>query len=93
VNKLAYSKDEQETVLVFDYVENVWRVHSTVPKHIRKLLSIGEMEIVEQENDRPTSVKGVLSEKQVSMKKNRVITEETKEKLRLRGLAMREKRV
>jgi hypothetical protein len=89
---MAYSKDEQETVLVFDYVDNVWRVHSTVPKHIRKLLSIGEMEILEKENDRPISVKGVLSEKQVSMKKNRVITEETKEKLRLRGLAMRGKR-
>jgi bifunctional DNA-binding transcriptional regulator/antitoxin component of YhaV-PrlF toxin-antitoxin module len=90
---MAYSKEEQETVLVFDYVENLWRVHSTVPKHIRKLIGLGEMEILELENDRPISIKGTLSEKQISMKKNRIITEETKEKLRLRGLAMQGNRV
>jgi hypothetical protein len=88
---MAYSKDEQETVLVFDYAENVWKVYSNVPKHIRKLMAIGEMDIIEQENDRPVSVKGILSVKQVSMKKPRVLSEETKEKMRLRGLTLKDR--
>ncbi|WLR53565.1 hypothetical protein LC048_13635 [Mesobacillus subterraneus] len=88
---MGYAKSEQETVLAFDYDNNVWKVYSTVPKHIRKLMSIGEMEIVEEENSRPICVKGELSEKQVSMKKQRILSEEEKERLRLRGLAMKEK--
>lgn len=88
---MGYSKSEQETSLVFDYEKNEWNVYSTVPKHIRKLMNIGEMNIIESENDRPIAIKGTLKEKQVSMKKERVLSEETKEKLRLNGLAMREK--
>lgn len=88
---MAYAKSEQETVLAYDYEENVWKAYSTVPKHIRKLMSIGDMKIIESENDRPICVQGVLKEKQVSMKKERIISEETKEKLRLKALAMREK--
>lgn len=88
---MAYSKSEQETVLAFDYEKNVWKAYSTVPKHIRKLMSIGEMKIIESENDKPICVQGVLSEKQVSMKKERILSEETKEKLRLKALAMHQK--
>lgn len=85
---MAYSKAEQETVLVFDYEQNVWKAYSTVPKHIRKLMSIGEMKILEKENDRSIAVEGILTEKQVSMKKPRVLTEKQKEKLRMRGKAL-----
>ncbi|QOK28049.1 hypothetical protein IIE26_05100 [Cytobacillus oceanisediminis] len=88
---MGYSKSEQETVLAFDYEKNVWKAYSTVPKHIRKLMAIGEMKIIESENDKPICVQGVLSEKQVSMKKERILSEETKEKLRLKALAMHQK--
>lgn len=88
---MAYAKSEQETVLVYDYEKNVWEVYSTVPKHIRKLMSIGDMKIKESENDRPIAVQGKLSDKQVSMKKIRVLSEETKEKFRLNGLALSKK--
>jgi hypothetical protein len=88
---MGYAKSEQETVLAFDYDKNVWKVYSTVPKHIRKLMSIGDIRIVEEENDRPICVQGELTEKQVSMKKIRVLSEETKEKLRLNALGMLDK--
>jgi hypothetical protein len=88
---MAYAKSEQETVLAYDYDQNVWKAYSTVPKHIRKLLSIGDMKIIESENDRPICVQGILKEKQVSMKKERILSEETKEKMRLKALAMHQK--
>lgn len=89
---MGYSKAEQETVLAYDYDKNVWKAYSTVPKHIRKLMAIGEMKIIESENDKPICVQGVLKEKQVSMKKERILSEEAKEKMRLKALAMHEKR-
>lgn len=88
---MGYAKYEQETALVFDYETGIWKAYSTVPKHIRKLMSIGSMQIVEEENGRPICVMGELSEKQVSMKKQRVLSAEEKERLRQRGLAMKEK--
>ena len=88
---MAYTKSEQETSLVFDNETGNWSVYSTVPKHIRKLMTLGDMKVIEKENDRPIAIQGVLKEKQVSMKKIRVITEETKEKLRLNGLALHSK--
>ncbi|MFP7447098.1 hypothetical protein SFC50_25725 [Bacillus infantis] len=89
---MAYAKTEQETVLVFDNDKNLWKAYSTIPKHIRKLQSLGDMQIIEEEDGRPICVQGELTEKQVSMKKERVISEETKEKLRLQGLALAESR-
>lgn len=79
---MGYSKEEQETTLVFDYSTGEWIVYSTVPKHIRKLANLCELETVESENGRQIAVKGVLSEKMVSMKKltNRVMSEEQKQK-------------
>ncbi|MFP7447135.1 hypothetical protein SFC50_25910 [Bacillus infantis] len=89
---MGYAKTEQETVLVFDNDKKQWSVYSTIPKHINKLLSIGDMRIIEEEEGRPISIQGELTEKQVSMKKERVISDETKEKLRLQGLALAESR-
>ncbi len=31
---MIYSREEQETTLVFDYSTGQWNVYSTVPKHI-----------------------------------------------------------
>jgi bifunctional DNA-binding transcriptional regulator/antitoxin component of YhaV-PrlF toxin-antitoxin module len=73
---MAYSKEEQETVLTFDSLEGQWYVYSSVPKHIRKLMGLGEMEVLETEDDRPLAIRGTLKEKQVSMKKERVMSDE-----------------
>lgn len=87
---MGYSKAEQETVLTFNNDTGEWSVYSTVPKHIRKLLSINnELLIIEKENDRPLAIQGYLTEKQVSLKKQRILSEEQKEELRLRGKALK----
>lgn len=77
---MAYSREEQETSLVFDNSTGKWNVYSTVPKHIRKLSNLCELITLESENGRPIAVKGVLTEKQVSMKKEREFSEEQRQK-------------
>ncbi|QOS90236.1 hypothetical protein [Peribacillus sp. JNUCC41] len=77
---MAYSREEQETSLVFDNSTGEWTVYSTVPKHIRKLSNLTELNVIESEDDRPIAVKGTLTEKQVSMKKERVYTDEQRER-------------
>ncbi|PGW64291.1 hypothetical protein COE18_06555 [Bacillus cereus] len=77
---MIYSREEQETTLVFDYSTGEWNVYSTVPKHIRKLSNLCELQTLEEEDGRPTAVKGILQEKQVTMKKLRVMTEEQRQK-------------
>lgn len=76
---MGYSIEEQETVAVFDNKTKKWSVYSTVPKHIRKLLEITEVEVVEMESDRPIAVRAVLEDKQISMKKVRVLSEEQRQ--------------
>lgn len=78
---MGYSREEQETSLVFDNSTGEWTVYSTVPKHIRKLSNLTELFVLEYEDDRPIAVKGILSEKQVSMRNLRVMTEEQKQKV------------
>ena len=78
---MTYSREEQETILNFDNSTGEWNVYSTVPKHIRKLSNLCELETLEEEDGRPTAVKGVLQEKQVTMKKLRVMTEEQRQKV------------
>lgn len=73
---MAYSRDEQETVLVFNNDLGEWDVYSSVPKHIRKLMTLGNFKVLEDECGRPIVVRGKLNEKQVSMKKERVMSEE-----------------
>ncbi|PQZ54631.1 MULTISPECIES: hypothetical protein [Bacillus] len=73
---MTYSREEQETTLVFDNSTGEWNVYSTVPKHIRKLSKLCELQTLEEEDGRQTAVKGILQEKQVTMKNLRVMTEE-----------------
>lgn len=40
----GYSSEEKETSLSFDYISKKWYVFSTVPRHIKKILSICENE-------------------------------------------------
>ncbi|MGE6379916.1 hypothetical protein [Peribacillus muralis] len=77
---MGYSREEQETSLVFDNSTGEWTVYSTVPKHIRKLTNLTELIVLETEDDRPIAVRGTLTEKQVSMKKERVYTDEQRER-------------
>jgi phosphoribosylaminoimidazole carboxylase (NCAIR synthetase) len=77
---MAYSREEQETCLVFDNSTGQWSIYSTVPKHIRKLANLCDLVTLESENGRAIAVKGKLTEKQVSMKKERIMSEEQKEK-------------
>ena len=76
---MGYSRDEQETVLV--YSDGKWNVYSTVPKHIRKFLEIAEMEVLEYEDDRPIAIKGKLSERNISIKKERNLSKEQRRKI------------
>lgn len=75
---MGYTREEQETTLVFDNSTGEWMVYSTVPKHVRKLQQITEVFTLESEEDRPIAIKGVLNEKQVTMKAIRVLSEEQK---------------
>lgn len=79
---MGYSRDEMETNVNFDYANNTWTVYSTVPKHIRKIMDITDkVEILEYEGDRPIAIRSILTEKQVSMKKERKFTPEQREKM------------
>ncbi|PEQ33398.1 hypothetical protein CN467_22055 [Bacillus cereus] len=76
---MAYPREEQETTLVFDNSTKEWMVYSTVPKHIRKLSNLCELQTLEEEDGQSIAVKGVLQEKQVSMKQVRVMSEERRQ--------------
>jgi hypothetical protein len=77
---MGYSRGEQETSLVFDNSTGNWTVYSTVPKHIRKLANLTELFVLEYEDDRLIAVRGTLTEKQVTMKKEQVYTDEQRER-------------
>ncbi|MDT0160292.1 hypothetical protein [Bacillus sp. AG4(2022)] len=87
----GYPREEQETVLVFEVETGEWMVYSTVPKHIRKLMNLGDMEVTHYDEDRPIAIKGKLEEKQVSMKKVREYSEEERARMSERSKAMRAK--
>ena len=91
---MAYSKAEQETVLVFEAETNAWSAYSTVPKHIRKLQSLTDVEVIEiDEHGNPAAAKATLTAKQVSMKKERVMSEEHRAEMsaRMKRLAQERK--
>lgn len=79
---MAYSREEQETTLVYDALSDAWHVYSTVPKHMRKLTEIGDVYAAEHDAaGNIIAVQGSLNPKQVSMKKERVLTEEQRQAL------------
>lgn len=90
----TYAREEKETNLVFDYKEKVWRVWTSVPEHITKLLKLKNHNLVVDsvtETGSITSIKGTLSAKQISFRNIIELTEERKENLKNRGkeLSMR----
>lgn len=80
---MAYSKSEQETVLVFDNEDRHWKVYTAVPKHIRKLMEFGkQIKVLEtDEKGTPTAIQCILSEKNVSLRKERVLTKEQRQEI------------
>ena len=61
-----YSKDEQETCLVYDAVIGKWRAFSTYPPDIRKLLDKAEVIHTETDSDGKTiMVDGYLARSHV----------------------------
>ncbi|MED3090623.1 hypothetical protein [Bacillus toyonensis] len=80
---MAYSKAEQETVLVFDNEIREWKVYTAVPKHIRKLMELGkEIKVMDKdEKGTPIAIQCILSEKNVTLRKERVLTEEQRQRI------------
>ncbi|RSL28890.1 hypothetical protein D7Z54_34095 [Salibacterium salarium] len=80
---MAYPREEQETVLVYDKVNDEWDAYSTVPKHIRKFQSIaGDFDFLERDaRDNPERARCRLSPKQVSLRKERQMTDEQRQAL------------
>lgn len=77
----TYMREEKETNLVFDYQEQVWRVWTSVPEHITKLLKLKENNLKVDsvnENGTITAIKGTLKPKQISFRN--IMTEEQKQK-------------
>ncbi|MGG3890355.1 hypothetical protein [Metabacillus fastidiosus] len=87
---MSYQREEQETVLVYNNADNEWDVYSTVPKHIRKLSTLTELNVLEYDGDRPIAVRGKLTEKQVGIRKERVMTEEQRQQAAERMIKARE---
>ncbi|MEH7157526.1 hypothetical protein [Neobacillus drentensis] len=77
---MGFSREEQETSMVFDNSTGKWNVYSTVPKHIRKLSKLTAIRTLELESGKPIAIKCELEEKMVSMKKIRIMSEEQKQK-------------
>ena len=74
-----YKIEEQETVLVYSQLERTWNVYSTTPKHIRRLMELADMKVLERDGDRPIAVQGTLTEKHIAIRKLREeMTEEQK---------------
>lgn len=78
---MSIPRDEQETVLVFNNQNKEWDVYSCVPKHIRRIMELTEeVEVLDSESNRPIAIRGKLNEKQVSMRKQRKMSEEQRKK-------------
>jgi hypothetical protein len=67
-----YDKTEQETVYVYDAVENRWSVFSTYPPHIRKLLDDATIDHTETDKlGRVILAKGYVDKNQIRLFKPR----------------------
>ena len=68
-----YSRDEQETIYHYDAINGNWRVYSTYPPHIRKIL--GNSHIIRTHKDeegRVIAVDGYADANQVRLYKPRL---------------------
>ncbi|WP_051967831.1 hypothetical protein [Brevibacillus thermoruber] len=90
---MRYTMAEQETVLVYNRETDVWMAYSNVPKHIRRLASIVDIQPVETgEDGEVVAVRAELTEKQIRFAAPRQLTDEQRQALRERAQRMRLKR-
>lgn len=95
---MGYEKAEQESTLIWDAEENVWKGYCCYPPHITKVIKILGIENVKAEyeegRESPISIVFRMKPNQVSFRqgKEREMTEEQREKARLRALKMQEAR-
>lgn len=60
-----YTKEEKETVCVYDFINNTWDIYSCVPRHITKLRKIAEPYWEEKGGNRVIAAKWKLNGNQV----------------------------
>lgn len=95
---MGFSKEEQETTLVWDAEENEWKGYSCYPPHITKIVKILGIENVkvdyEDGRESPVSIVFRMKPNQVSFRQGnkREMSEEQKEKLRQNAIKMQEAR-
>lgn len=95
---MGYSREEQETTLVYIAEEDKWMGYSCYPPHITKILKILDINDVQAEyeegRESPLSIKFEFKSNQVSFRqgKKREMTEKQREQARLRALKMQEAR-
>ncbi len=74
------SNEERETVLVYDNIDKVWHMDSTIPKHFRKVLKQGWTPVTEYvyEDGTVCGMELIASEKAITFRnpnKKRVMSE------------------
>lgn len=71
INDTGYSREESETVCVYDALLGQWVIESSVRRHVTKLMKqYPEAEVVEQySNGTPVFIRVVLNEDLVSFRK------------------------
>lgn len=74
---MAYPRDEQETIITFDNLQNKWHLYTDVPKHIRKWQSLIKDCKITEENGEIVAIEGSI-EGTVSISKKRQLTPEQK---------------
>lgn len=95
---MGFSKEEQESTLVYEAETNEWKGYSCYPPHITKIIKILGIENVkadyEEGRESPVSIVFRMKPNQVSFRqgKEREMTEEQREKARKRALKMQEAR-
>lgn len=63
-----HPRDERETILLFDEIQMQWKVHSTSPKHIDRLMQVAEITRVQtDEKGTVIQVDGYLAPSQVRL--------------------------
>lgn len=93
---MGYEKAEQETCIIFDAEENIWKGYCCYPPHITKIIKILGIESVKAEyedgRESPISIVFRMKPNQVSFRqgKKREMTEEQREQARLRLQKMHE---
>lgn len=68
-----YTREEQETLYLYDALQGDWRISSTYPPHIRKLLEYATItHKTTDEDGRVIAVRGYVAKNQIRLFKPRV---------------------